>query len=574
MKTQLIKHFLPLVLVLVLFSACDRWGDASRLNNANTGKNLNEIIGETSEISKFAQILELTGYSDLLTSDNSFTVFAPKNEAIQNLDLSNIDALKTWVQNYIVQLTWYVDSKGLFAADSLLLLNGKYVPLGISSVSGSNIVKSNIQSANGVLHIIDNIIIERLNIYDYLLLQTGYEQINFIKDNEKNVMDSERSIQIGVDINGKPVFDTIWTTSNPFIDNFPLQNERRHFTVILLERSAIDNLRTKYAKYLHQDSISEQNYEVIKQITEDMILKKTAIETAGRYENFDNVLVDINPADIVESYQASNGFVYKVSNVDVKFYHNKIKEQIIEAEDFVSNWDAAEQFVTRYRSYASGGKDVALKGYTNWYYEYSYYDPTGDSIIHATRTPSIVTTTLNNPTRAYNSYLRYNPTMYSTSYEMYWLSYDDIAEHTRVALNPDTIRVPLVLQQKMLLSLPGKPALIRESDGTIKNNFNSTTCFAAQDTAGILKERQLIRYRKLDSNTASLPNLFVLRDPYLFADPYGEGGTLICANYGQATIFITNTCRDGALNASNASRYPGLIFLDYIRLVPLVDPND
>jgi hypothetical protein len=160
---------------------------------------------------------------------------------------------------------------------------------------------------------------------------------------------------------------------------------------------------------------------------------------------------------------------------------------------------------------------------------------------------------------------------------MYWLSYDDIADHARLKMDPDSINLyfPLVLQQKLLISFAGSDTLQRLSaDATFKSNFSAVTCFAAQDTAGIMKERKLVRYRKLDANTASLPNLFVLREPYLAEDNYGQGGTLKCPTYGKATFFVANTTRDAGLNSSATSRYPGLIFLDYIRLVPKVDVND
>jgi hypothetical protein len=267
--------------------------------------------------------------------------------------------------------------------------------------------------------------------------------------------------------------------------------------------------------------------------------------------------------------------VYKVSSADVKMYQNKIRELIIEGEDFTDSWDQTAAWIVRYRSYARGGKDVMLKGYTNWQYEYDYYE--GDSIIHGSSKPSVFTSDRSNDpvvSRSYNAYVRYEPLMYSTTYQIYWLAYDDYEAHTRLALNPDTITAALVSQQKMLISFPGKPVLYRDAEGAIRNNFSNTTCFATQDTAGILKERPLMRYRKLDANTASLPYLFVLQAPFTAEDQFGQGGTIKCPSYGKATLFVSNTTRDYALNANTNSRYPGLVFLDYIRLVPIVDPND
>ena len=98
--------FLPFIL---LFTACDPWEKDKQLKNSNIDKTLNEIIAVDGDISTFAQILKLTGYDQFLQTEQSLTVFAPNNEALQGIDLQNIDFLKIWVQNYIAQLTYITD---------------------------------------------------------------------------------------------------------------------------------------------------------------------------------------------------------------------------------------------------------------------------------------------------------------------------------------------------------------------------------------------------------------------------------------------------------------------------------
>jgi len=587
MKT--IKKLVLLFSLAVVFVSCNPWSDDTRLINPNVGKTLKEVMKDNHEVSKFAEILKLTGYADSLENVHSFTVFAPQNSVIDTVSLDDVEYLKKWVKNYISMLAYYVDKNGHFTtADSLVeLINGKFVPLGISSVAGSDIVKSNILSANGVLHIIDNIIVERQNILTYLRSLSGYAQIDYIQSADERVMDKERSVQKGVNMNGQPVYDTVWTVKNTFLEKYPLANEKKNFTFILVDQDALNTLTYKYSRYMYQLDTAAWKRGVIREVTSDLVLKKVRITTAGRFPNIDDILVDIDPENIIKTYQASNGFVYHVKSAGVKFYENKIKEIKIEAEDYTTRWDEKDAFAVRSRSWASGGKDVMLKGYTNWRFDYTYTVPASDgsdSIVYGNRLSStvVIQDRNNDPliSRGYNAYLEYNPVLYSTNYEIYWLSYDDIpsSNHTRQRVPPDSLNLylPLVLQQKLMISFAGAKKLERYSNG-IFNNFSQVTCFAAQDTAGIMKERKLIRYRRLDSNRdgANFANLFVLREPYLPEDSFGQGSLLKCPTYGAATFFVANTTRDEGLNYTNVnSRYPGLIFLDYLRIVPIVNPND
>ncbi|MBN2613393.1 MAG: fasciclin domain-containing protein [Bacteroidales bacterium] len=567
--------FLPFV---IQFNSCDPWKDYNQLNNSNVDKTLNEVIASDADISTFAQILKLTGYEKLLLTEQSLTVFAPSNEALQDINLENTEALTEWVKNHIAKLTYYTDKSGQFASENIELINGKNVPLGLGTVSGSNIIKNNIYCANGVLHIIDSEIIFRKNIWEYMQGETGYLQTQYILSQEDKVMDMTKSIQIGININGKPIFDTVWAYRNTFLETYQLNNERKNYTVVLIDQSSFNSLINKYSKYFAQDSLELQNREITHQITLDMVLKDTVITTAGRFPSVDDVLVDIDPSNITETYQASNGIVYKVNAADVKVFNNKIKEQIIEAEDYVLRWDDRDAWEVRYRSWASGGKDVILKGYTTNTFEYDYYNTTLEEMRHKIidRNGISISYRSNDPvwSRTYNPYLQFEPVMYSTPYEIRWVTYDDVAAHAQIALDSTTETGVMTLEQKLFISFPGEPVLNRLTDGQVKNNFSTITIMASSAKAGVHEETQLVRYRKLDTSSPSTSNLYLLNTPYTIEDDYGKEGTLICPAYGKATFWVSNTVREKGTSSNVSSRNPGLIFLDYIRLTPLVDPND
>ncbi|MFT3751824.1 MAG: fasciclin domain-containing protein [Paludibacter sp.] len=553
--------------VVLGFLSCNAWKEDIQLNDVNKGKTLNTLVGTNPDISTFARILELTGYNQLLEGQQMITVFAPSNDALKNVDLTDIAALKSLVQNYIAYMSYYKNAAGNFSngADTVRvieMLNKKNI-----TINASDIQQANIVGANGVLHIIGTTIENRKNILEYLNEQDSYEQVQFIQSLQEQVMDSAKSIQTGVDPKGKPLYDTVWTTRNTFLDAYPLADEQKSYTVVLLDNSVFDALKAKYAKYMYQKDSKAQNLEVVRQLTSDLVLKNTLIDKTGRYPSVGNVLVDIDPAYIIETYHASNGIVYKLSTAGIKMYENKIKTQIIEGENFSERWDGQSAWTTRFRSWASGGKDVMLKGSTRGNFSWTIHLPTKDSTATGSKT-FVYTGDTYVQSKSTNAYIRYNPVMYSCDYEIYWVAYDNVASHTFVTNTGLTI--PMPLEQKLLISFPGEAELKRETDGKITNNFSLYSAMAATSYAGTLSEQKLIRYRlNGDNNTSGSTNerLFLLDIPSDGTDAFGSGSILKCPAYGNATFFVANTTR------STAS-YAGLMFLDYIRLVPKVDIND
>jgi hypothetical protein len=382
-------------------------------------------------------------------------------------------------------------------------------------------------------------------------------------------MDMERSVQTGVDDNGQSLYDTVWTTRNVFLENFPLNDEKQLFTYILLDNAALTALKTKYAKYFAQPDDAAAQETIDYEVTADLALTHQLITEAGRFLslNGDGLLVDIvSPPPTEDAYQASNGIVYKVSSADIKIYENKIKTQIIEAENYTDRWDDGNGWALRYRNWASGGQDVMLKGTTRNTVPY-VEDVEVDGVItqkdtvHQFAYDAKYRSNDAVANKASNAYLKYNPTLYSVPYKIYWVAYDDYEKHyTNFS---DTQQLPMVLEQKLFISFPGKPALLRNSDAKISNNFSTNTVMAGKSVAGIREETPLERYTVTTTNEG----LYILDKPSTATDAFGDPTTLISPAYGTATFFVANTPRELAANS-------GLLFLDYIKLVPLVDPND
>jgi hypothetical protein len=566
MKLKLFYMSFGVVAGMILFPACDPWANDTKLKNGDRSKTLFELLQAEPEVSAFVSILQKTGYDLFLQEEQSLTVFAPQNNALSGINLDDAGQLKEWVKNYITYLSYYTNDVGSFEIEELQMINDKTVHIAGSSVSGARVIKSNLVGVNGVIHIIDNTITDRKNIWEYLNEQTGYEQIDIIRSFEEEVMDMERSIQTKVDLDGHPVYDTVWVKRNVFLENYPIDNERLLFTYILLDNEALDVLKAKYGKYFVQKDAAVQDRRIAYELASDLALEHQTITQAGRFNSLKDLLVDINPADVRDTYQASNGIVYKVSRADVKMYENKIKTQIIEAENYIDRWDSGNAWAIRYRNWASEGKDVMLKGFTRNTVYYTYYDEETGSATDTSKVFTFNTKYRDNDNvvnTASNAYLKYNPLLYSTAYEIYWVAYDDLEKHyTNFS---DTVQQPMVLEQKLFVSFPGEPELIRNSDAKISNNFSANTVLAGKSIAGIHEETQVTRYTV--SSVSTNEGIYILDQPFTATDAFGDQTTLKCPAYGNATFFVANTPRETNTNS-------GIMFLDYIKIAPVVDPND
>jgi len=595
---KIIKYIMITVAAVVM-AGCDAWKDAKDIEGSDRNKNLYELLSENPDVSTFVKALDLTGYAEKLSADMSYTVFAPSNSALSGLDMTDSTALANLVQNYISEKIAYADANGSFDLNSILMLNGKNVSINGNKIEGVPVSKWNIASKNGVIHIIDGTIENRMNIWEYLQTVKDDPTVDFIASFSEKVMDMQRSVQTGVNGNGQPVYDTIWIDRNTLLDSTPLANETATATFVLLDKSGLDALKVKYAKYFAETDSAQMAIDIMKEITSDMILRYQKIDANGRYPNLSGVLVDVKAADITQSYTASNGIVYRATAADVKMYQNKIKPLTIEAENYINRWPDAWQ--TRPRNWASGGQDVALKSRTRHSYDYdtaSTYEDTlktvagADSIVVR---DTIITTKVNNlysfnyrsenewPTANTlgepNAYISYMPRMYSTDYKIFWKAYDDNSDLVHI----DSRGVPMLFYQKMYISFPGETPLVRNSSNVITGNFSPNTIMAASMNSGENVETQLTRYAVDNANTV-FSDSYVLVQPTSTEDAYGKEGILKCPTFGVATLFVSNTTISGFthfdgttqayLQTSKTANAAGMIFLDYIRLEPQVDPND
>lgn len=111
--------------------------------------------------------LEAAGLVETLQGAGPFTVFAPTDEAFAKLPKGDLDALLANPEKLAAVLTYHVVPGKVMAADvvgleSAKTVQGQSIDIGTSdgvTVDGAKVVKADIPATNGVIHVIDTVIL-------------------------------------------------------------------------------------------------------------------------------------------------------------------------------------------------------------------------------------------------------------------------------------------------------------------------------------------------------------------------------------------------------------------------------
>ena len=113
--------------------------------------------------------LQAAGLVETLKGKGPFTVFAPTDEAFGKIPKADLDALLKDKAKLTRVLTYHVVPGQVMAADVVKLkeaktVEGQSVKIDAASgvsVDGARVVKADVVASNGVIHVIDSVILPR-----------------------------------------------------------------------------------------------------------------------------------------------------------------------------------------------------------------------------------------------------------------------------------------------------------------------------------------------------------------------------------------------------------------------------
>ena len=128
-----------------------------------------QIAADAGSFHTLVAAVKAAGLADTLSGPGPFTVFAPTDEAFAKIPKADLDALLADKAKLTAVLTYHVvpgkvmakDVAGLKAAKTV---NGAEVAIDTSSgvkIDAATVIKADIDAANGVIHVIDTVLIPK-----------------------------------------------------------------------------------------------------------------------------------------------------------------------------------------------------------------------------------------------------------------------------------------------------------------------------------------------------------------------------------------------------------------------------
>ncbi len=335
-----------LIMLLTGVSSCnDDYDDHYSFDGSKRSElNLLDYMKSRSDLNKFVQLLEFTGYSDTLTLSRTFTVFALTNDVLKDLvlDESNKENLKLFTANHLT-------SDAQTFPRTIKAFNGKYIVLSrwgdVYTYGGVTVTEPNLLAKNGIIHIMESPVFYTRNIWEFIQQQESLDSLrNYINSLTERVFDSKKSFdEDGVFI------DSVFTESNLFLDNLgPVYSELFYSSAILPTNAAWRETYDKISPFYQSLDIKEdgeivatgaelQEAQTKLSIVKDCIFRNLL---SNPVEN-DSIIstggtVFKTPGYLFENstrYALSNGYAYVTDQMKNKLEDSWLKVLTTEAEN-------------------------------------------------------------------------------------------------------------------------------------------------------------------------------------------------------------------------------------------------
>ena len=344
MRLNINKLLLGVILLGSVVMGCKKWDDNNAATDPTLTKTLLEQIKEDGNLSKFSELLVKSGYDKILASSKTFTVYAPTNAALANLDPAIVNdsaKLNAFVGNHIATQSFVTTT--ITTQKRVPMLNGKYQNLLNKTIDDATIVQADKYAANGVLQVIDKMLPVLSTSWETLQTNSNIPaaQKAYMLSLFRKIFDVSNAIEIGVNpTTGLPIYQpgTDSITTNLFWRNvFDLRKEDGQFTLFVLTDAAWNSEVNKFKPFCatvtgNVDSTTNfASWAVVKDLAIEGVYNATAATDTvlSKYK----VKVPVERAAIVQTIKTSNGVIHIMNKVDVQPKH-KILPIVIEAENY------------------------------------------------------------------------------------------------------------------------------------------------------------------------------------------------------------------------------------------------
>lgn len=325
-------------LCLGLTTACsDDWdGHYDRGASLPTESLWEQICGDA-QLTTFAEAVRKVGVDTLLSSNQTYTVWAPVNEALEDVDMDDVEQLRRMVKNHVAR---YANPTSTAEGEKIYMLNGKPMGYDDGKYAGVELVERDIRTGNGILHKLGGQIPYKYNVWEYISVHPDYSKVyEFISSFNEKVYDADLST----------TYDSVFTDYNRLLQDVKygigsIGDEDSLYTMIVPDNTAWEAAFSRVSPYFRPYAKEEAVADSIQRVQTALALLGGVtfhgkVERPAENDTLLTVTGNIirGVADYFSGYEpveASNGMIYLAHGVlnanDTCVWNHKI---VLEAED-------------------------------------------------------------------------------------------------------------------------------------------------------------------------------------------------------------------------------------------------
>ena len=408
MKQNYMKHIGVMALGILTLSACqdNDWDDHYGIDNSNTATmSVMQTLEANTDYSEFCKVIKEQHLDTLLNSDQSFTVWAPTNNAMAAF-VSDGNDVEHFLQNHINRYVYSAADLTDTINVRIKMLNGKFQNFakGGEGLTFSDIALTgnDYAATNGLIHTLSKVAPFYLNIYESIKENVGKTDSlsHYLQSFDEYTFDKSNSTATGKNELGQLVYDSVFVYSNPWMKKYgDLYKEDSIYTVIVPDNECWKAAYAEISKYFRtfgtlvdaKEStlkVPTRTYEVGDQLA-DSLTRAYAIQNMVSNLVFrgktdfsaapgDSLVatsgnVFHHPIDLLAGANAetvSNGTIWHASQWNYQPEDCFLKEIVVEAEDTKNRTDAYANVFSRsasstqYADSVSGQKFIEVTAAT------------------------------------------------------------------------------------------------------------------------------------------------------------------------------------------------------------------
>lgn len=232
---------LGLAFFLLLIGCKEDWNEHFDSQPETSNISVWDALQSDAGVSDFVNYIKQYKYDTLFLRDNTYTLFAPTNEAFSNFLAE--DSVTLRLMNYLVS-PFFVQSAAIKGKRKIQTLAEKF-SLFSNNTSGIFLdeVELTFESQlyrNGKYFVMSQVAKPRPNLYEYIS-ETNPVLKAYIDSKDSIEIDMEKSIPKGFDENGNTIYDTVPIIRNMFEEKFFAVSEEYRFKTATIVFPKEDN---------------------------------------------------------------------------------------------------------------------------------------------------------------------------------------------------------------------------------------------------------------------------------------------------------------------------------------------